>query len=62
MDHFAVIDSRWAEEQVILPHEQNLFGPPYFKGVKTQLLPERSYVDILIGLDNSELMMVLDEF
>ena len=52
----ALLLDAWADENVTLPHDYDLTTYPHFDEVDIQVLPERTKVDILIGLDNSHLM------
>ena len=57
----ALVLDAWADENVTLPHDYDLTTYPHFDEVDIQVLPERTKVDILIGLDNSHLMTALEE-
>ena len=57
----AIVVPPWSESGNNLPHNQDLSSYSHFKGVSTFVLPHNSSVDILIGLDNSQLMTVLEE-
>ena len=51
----------WSDEGYTLPHNQELSVYPHFDHVDICGLPSRSKVDLLIGLDNSCLMTVVEE-
>ena len=57
----ALVVSPWSDEGYILPHCQDLSEYPHFDDVAPCIIPERLGVDVLIGLDNSALMRVLQE-
>ena len=57
----ALVLDAWANQNVILPHDYDLTAYPHFDEVPIQVLPERTKVDILIGLDNSHLKTALEE-
>ena len=57
----ALVVSPWSDEDYTLPHFQDLSEYPHFDDVVPRIIPERSGVDVLIGLDNSALMRVLQE-
>ena len=57
----ALVVSPWSDEGYTLPHCQDLSEYPQFDDVVPYMIPERSGVDVLIGLDNSALMRVLQE-
>ena len=57
----AIVVPPWSESGNNLPHNQDLSSYSHFKGASTFVLPHNSSVDILIGLDNSQLMTVLEE-
>ena len=57
----AIVVPPWSESGNNLPHNQDLSSYSHFKGVSTFVLPHNSSVDILVGLDNSQLMTVLEE-
>ena len=57
----AIVIPPWGENTYNLPHNQELSSYAHFDGVTTCVLPNRSSIDIIIGLDNSLLMRVLEE-
>ena len=56
-----IVIPSWSESDYNLPHNQDLSLFPHFEGVTTCVLSHRSEVDIIIGLDNSHLMKVIEE-
>ena len=57
----ALVIPPWSDEGYTLPHQQDLSEYPHFDQVTTYVIPSRRKVDILLGLDNSALMRVLEE-
>ena len=57
----ALVMPAWSDESYTLPHHYNLSSFSQFDNVDVKKLPHRSNVDILLGLDNSNLMRVLEE-
>ena len=57
----ALVMPAWSDEGYTLPHHYNLSSFSKFDNVDVKKLPHRSNVDILLGLDNSNLMRVLEE-
>ena len=57
----ALVVLPWSDEGYTLPHCQDLSEHTQFDDIIPCILPERSSVDVLIGLDNSALMRVLQE-
>ena len=57
----AMVIPPWSDEGYTLPHNQELSAYPHFDHVDICGLPNRSKVDLLIGLDNSCLMTVVEE-
>ena len=60
-DRKALVISPWSDEGYLLPHQQALSNYSHFDSGTTHAIPNRSHVDILLGLDNSLLMQVLEE-
>ena len=56
-----IVIPSWSESDYNLPHNQDLSLFSHFEGVTISVLPHRSEVDIIIGLDNSHLMKVVEE-
>ena len=57
----ALVMPAWSDESYTLPHHYNLSSFSQFDNVDVKKLPHRSNVDILLGLDNSNLTRVLEE-
>ena len=57
----ALVMPAWSDESYTLPHHYNLSSFSQFDNVDMKKLPHRPNVDILLGLDNSNLMRVLEE-
>ena len=57
----ALVMPAWSDESYTLPHHYNLSSLSQFDNVDMKKLPHRPNVDILLGLDNSNLMRVLEE-
>ena len=57
----ALVVSLWSDEGYTLTHCQDFSEYPHFDDVVLCIIPERSGVDVLIGLDNSALMRVVQE-
>ena len=57
----ALVVSPWSDEGYTLPHSNDLSEYPHFDDVVPCIIPERSGVDVLIGVDNSALMRLLQE-
>ena len=58
----AIMILPWSENERNLPHNQDLFSYSHLRGVTTWILPHRTNVDnIIIGLDNSYLMTVIEQ-
>ena len=51
----------WSKETYILPQNYDLSSYQHFENVNIEILPNRKHIDILLGLDNSNLMIVLEE-
>ena len=57
----ALVMPTWSDEIYTLPHDYDLSFYHHFHDVSIITLPTQSQVDILLGLDNSYLMKVLEE-
>ena len=57
----ALVVSPWSNERYTLPHQQDLSKYSHFASITAQVIPDRDKVDIILGLDNSSLMRVMEE-
>ena len=57
----ALVMPTWSNQTYILPQNYDLSTYQHFEDVNIETLPNRKHIDILLGLDNSNLMMVLEE-
>ena len=57
----ALVMPAWSKETYTLPHHYDLSTYQNFHDIEIQAVPDRKHVDILLGLDNSDLMTVLEE-
>ena len=51
----------WSNKIYILPHNYDLSSCQHFADVIIETLPNRQHIDILLGLNNSNLLMALEK-